>query len=332
MPVFNQERFVEQALRSVLEQRDVVAEVLVSDDASRDRTWPKVTEVVRAYRGPHRVVVIRQTETLRRDHLVELEALAECDIVVAAHGDDVSAPNRAKRVLEAFSSPEVTLISSSFIEIDASGSVTRSPFSDVEDDLELDSAAAMADVMDPDERIIGATFAWRRSAMAQLPRLNSAYAATGHDYALAFRAALVGRVVILAESLLQRRAHDESWSKGIWDWRSNAATRFGKALYLLSAYSAMSSDVACALEHGLISAVDGAGLRSKLDQLRGDANAQLLEVSQAMARDGRVVLWVTEHEARLAREGALHRVLARRAAVAKWVRRNRLAVRRFRYR
>ena len=329
MPVFNQERFVEQALRSVLEQRDVVAEVVVSDDDSRDHTWSKVLEVVRSYRGPHRVIAMRQRETLRRDHLATLEAHAACDIVVAAHGDDVSMPNRASSVLEAFAADDVSMVSSSFVEIDAAGSVTRAPFSNAASDLELDSAAAMADVMDPDERIVGATLAWRRSAMAQLPRLDSAYAASGHDYALAFRAALVGRVVILAESLVQRRAHAESWSRGIWDWRSNAATRFGKALYLLSAYSAMSSDVACCLERGLMSAEESARLRSKLDQLRGEANAQLLDVSQAMAREGRVVLWVTEDEARLAREGALQRVLARRAALAKWVRRNRAAVRRW---
>ena len=72
VPVFNQERFVEQALRSVLEQRDVVAEVVVSDDDSRDLTWSKVLDVVRSYRGPHRVVALRQRKTLRRDHVAEI--------------------------------------------------------------------------------------------------------------------------------------------------------------------------------------------------------------------------------------------------------------------
>ena len=158
--------------------------------------------------------------------------------------------------------------------------------------------------------------------MAKFPVLDSEYVATGHDFSLPFRAALVGQVVVLGEELVQRRMHTDNWNWGIWDMRSQAAADFGEALYLLGAYRAMMSDVACAADLSIVIGTDAAQLASRVRGLRDDANEQLLTASQTLFRSGRVPLWVTEHEVKLAGQGNLLALLARRArraALVRWV-------------
>ena len=45
MPVFNAERFVEQAITSILEQSYDNLELLIIDDGSNDDTWKKISQL-----------------------------------------------------------------------------------------------------------------------------------------------------------------------------------------------------------------------------------------------------------------------------------------------
>lgn len=51
VPVFNVELYVEDCLRSVLEQSDTGVEILVLDDASRDGSWARVESLAAAHPG-----------------------------------------------------------------------------------------------------------------------------------------------------------------------------------------------------------------------------------------------------------------------------------------
>ena len=88
---YNQEQWVEEALQSILAQTYSPLEIVVSDDASTDGTYPLLQRLIDAYDGPHRVVLRRNA--VRRNvvgHLAEAMPSTTGELIVVAAGDDVS--------------------------------------------------------------------------------------------------------------------------------------------------------------------------------------------------------------------------------------------------
>ena len=71
---YNQEAYVTAAVQSVLAQTGVVAELILSDDASTDRTYEKMAAAVAGYTGPHQVVLRRNAVNQGIDHIVQVVA------------------------------------------------------------------------------------------------------------------------------------------------------------------------------------------------------------------------------------------------------------------
>lgn len=97
MPAFNAERFIEQALRSLLRERNAVSiNVIVIDDGSTDGTRPVVERVaaanpeVRLLRNPRKGIASARNTGL--DHLPD-----DCLFVAFLDADDISAPYRLER-------------------------------------------------------------------------------------------------------------------------------------------------------------------------------------------------------------------------------------------
>ena len=118
---YQQEDYVAEAVRSVLAQEQVAAEVILSDDASTDRTFRIMAAAAEAYRGPHRLVVRRNRKNLGIDHIVQLVELAASDVMVMAHGDDLSEPQRCRRLLDELERTGAYVASSNALEIDQGG-------------------------------------------------------------------------------------------------------------------------------------------------------------------------------------------------------------------
>jgi Glycosyl transferase family 2 len=315
MPVYDQERYVGAALRSVLDQRDVVLEVIVSDDASSDATWERVVDVAGAYEGRHGLILRRGPERLRRDHLALLIERASSDLVIVAHGDDVSSPSRAAAVLATAAASGAAVVGATFTTMGPVGPV----------DLPVLSPAEVAappwyDV-GPDDLIrfhrefTGAVLALRRSALGVFPRLDQSYAACGHDSVLPFRGALAGGAVVVDLPLICRRQHDGNWSKSTWDGRRPEAATFGASLTSLSALRAMASDLGVAATSGLVDAATADRLRRLVEERRGVLLDRALDAHDQLVREGRSTLWATEHETNLAWRGDLSALYARSAAV-----------------
>ncbi len=313
MPVYQQERFVVEALASVLGQRDVVAEVIVSDDASTDATWGRVQHALEtAAPHPHRLVVRRGRTRLRRDHTIVLAERAVADVVMVAHGDDVSEPGRARLVVDVLTKTRAVLTGSRCLTIDSAGRTTPTPpANDV--DLAPRGIISPADTLSIDGEFVGAVLAWRKAPMAAFPRLDSAYLASGHDFLLPFRAALAGGATVIPEPLVRRRVHAGSWSNAIWDRRRQETIDFGRHLSLLGANRAMRSDLLWAHDLGLINVDEEKLLTSQLVELEQGRLREIMRVHDALIGDGLVPLWVSGQEANLAYRGSLGTVLARRA-------------------
>ena len=53
---YNQEAYVTDAFESLLDQNEEALEIVVSDDASSDATWERLTAIAEKYTGPKRLV------------------------------------------------------------------------------------------------------------------------------------------------------------------------------------------------------------------------------------------------------------------------------------
>jgi glycosyltransferase involved in cell wall biosynthesis len=61
---FNQEKYIEESLNSILSQTYSPLEIIISDDASTDGTWQKITDILAKYTGPHKIITNRNEKNL----------------------------------------------------------------------------------------------------------------------------------------------------------------------------------------------------------------------------------------------------------------------------
>jgi glycosyltransferase involved in cell wall biosynthesis len=151
---------VDEALAAALSQDVGTLEVRVYDDGSDDGTYEKLEAGVAAYRGPHAVVL--SPDRSHRGLAFQLGRAAReasGELVVVAAGDDVSRPDRVRRLLEAFE-PGVSALHSNATVIDARG-VAHGPWMPVPPA----PPASWRDVLDGRWQLFGAAAAYERSLL-----------------------------------------------------------------------------------------------------------------------------------------------------------------------
>lgn len=100
MPAYNHERYVETAIRSVLDQQGVRIELLVVDDGSKDGTW----DVLCRLRGEcerrfERVVMETQANQGTCGTMNRLCSLAQGDFVLVLASDDALCPDALRNLV-----------------------------------------------------------------------------------------------------------------------------------------------------------------------------------------------------------------------------------------
>lgn len=109
---YNQIAYIKEALDGAFAQTYRPLEIVISDDASTDGTWESIEERVARERVVHSeeirsgeltIVASRNRQNLGNvKNFERIGALAQGEIVVKADGDDVSRPDRAARIVEAW--------------------------------------------------------------------------------------------------------------------------------------------------------------------------------------------------------------------------------------
>ena len=95
MYAFNQQSYVEQAVKAAFQQTYSPLQVILSDDHSTDATFSIIQEHAAAYSGPHCIFTNRTPHNLGTvDHLLKLVPQMKGELIVLAAGDDVSLPDR----------------------------------------------------------------------------------------------------------------------------------------------------------------------------------------------------------------------------------------------
>jgi len=102
---FNQERFIDAAIRSALDQDCEPIRVVLSDDCSTDGTFARMEDARARYSGRHEVIVRRNPRNLGiAEHVNAIAGLCSGQLIVLMAGDDLSLPSRVRRTLETWDS------------------------------------------------------------------------------------------------------------------------------------------------------------------------------------------------------------------------------------
>ena len=194
MPVCDAERYVAEAVRSILNQTLRDLELVIIDDGSTDRTAEIVRELaasderLRLHTGRIRGLIAALNEGC---------ALATAPLLARMDADDIAEPTRLARQVEAMDAKsELVLIGTAVTQIDERGVAFATVSYPAVPDTELLERNCFAHP----------TVVFRRDAFEQTGGYRDLFR-HAEDYDLWLRLAELGRVANLPEPLLRYRVH-----------------------------------------------------------------------------------------------------------------------------
>jgi glycosyltransferase involved in cell wall biosynthesis len=202
---YKQDRYIRDAVRSALAQTYENLEIILSDDASPDRTFDIMKEEASAYRGPHRLILNRNPVNLGlTGNLSRAAQLASGDLIVEQDGDDISLPVRASKLVQRWlnDEPRCDLVFSRDIRIGADGEVLQ------EQKVPLPVVTLQQFIRGKFFIAGGCVASYSRSLFERFGPINPAIKYT--DLALTFRALLGSGCAFIDEPLVYYRIHPES--------------------------------------------------------------------------------------------------------------------------
>ena len=180
---YNQQQYIEAAVKGILSQSYDVDEFIFSDDCSTDETFAKLQIAVDKY-GIGKNVTVRKNSSNKGliAHVNTVMALSTGELVVIAAGDDVSFPNRVEKIVETYlAAGRPMLLHSKAVAIDSFGEETGEEYPDVS----LRSGA------------------WSRDLIDKYGPIS--YRHAYEDLIMGFRAVIEGRIEYIDECLLAYR-------------------------------------------------------------------------------------------------------------------------------
>jgi len=201
---YEQEAFVEEAVLAALAQTHDPLEVIVCDDASPDATFERACEAVRRAPTRHTVRLHRNERRLGIGNFNQLVSLATGELIVIAHGDDVSLPERVARIVQTWQVSGASMVTSNGQGIDARGGVMG---------VTLFPGAVPANTLVEiagkgwNPSLWGAVLAWHREVFDVFGPLDPARSAMTTDWILPFRAAALNGIAYVDELLVRIRQH-----------------------------------------------------------------------------------------------------------------------------
>ena len=198
---YNQAAHVRRAVLSCLAQDCEPLEVILSDDASSDRTFELMQELAAGYRGPHRVTARRNAGNVGiGEHYNQLVAASSGALLVTAAGDDISTPDRVRRLIEAWEATgcRADLIASHVIDLDDDDQLHAVMRVD-----DLSAYRGAADWARKRPYIIGAGHAFTRRMMERFGPI--APGVFYEDQVMVFRAIVSGGAVTVDAPLVHYR-------------------------------------------------------------------------------------------------------------------------------
>ena len=199
---FNQQDFVREAVRAALAQTYRPIEIILSDDASSDRTFEIMEEEAKACPADVCLILNRNDQNLGiGNHINKVVGMSRGEILVLAAGDDISLPHRTQVSVDA-------LLADSQNRLALHGTVTNVDAFGIKLHDRWNPHRAIVDcpeaVLENDAYLTGSSVAVRRSMYTDFPKLNADV--VNEDKVTAFRCALFGGAIYLNQPVTMYRA------------------------------------------------------------------------------------------------------------------------------
>jgi glycosyltransferase involved in cell wall biosynthesis len=204
MSVYNAQRYLDQAVRSILAQSNKDFEFFAVDDGSTDaslrmlRQWERKDSRLKVIECAHRGIVPTVNEGL---------SLAKSEFIARMDADDVAMPVRFGLQIERMRQDEgVVLVGGAYELIDSAGRLLRRMYPPLDNEtIQKQMLAGTPPINQPLAMI-------RRSALDKVGFYNPEFEAS-EDLDLFLRMGEVGKVVCLPQILQQYRIHSSSISE-----------------------------------------------------------------------------------------------------------------------
>jgi len=197
---YNQQEYIYEGVKAALAQSGEPIEIIISDDASSDNTFTIIKQAIAGYSGPNKIIVNHNTKNMGIiAHTNKIVKIAKGEIIVPSYGDDISLPNRTKRILEEFDKHNPLLIHSHAIPINKKGEQVKSKYNKAI----FFKTVNPLDISTSLSHYLGASGAWHRKLFDKYGPIKSEL--VYDDHILGFRAALEKRVHFINAPLLYYR-------------------------------------------------------------------------------------------------------------------------------
>jgi glycosyltransferase involved in cell wall biosynthesis len=204
MPVYNAERYLTEALDSILAQTFGDFELILIDDGSTDGSaeilnqYATVQDRIRLFRRPNTGLTKALNECLR---------LARGEFVARMDSDDICTPDRfEKQVTYMRAHPDVVLLGGAYDLVDGGGRFLRRVTQPQDD------AALQQSCLDGRTPICHPLALMRREAVLKVGGYDESFL-VAQDLDLWLRLGEVGKLANLPDVLLQYRQHEDSISE-----------------------------------------------------------------------------------------------------------------------
>ena len=218
LATFNGEKYLPRQLKSLVQQRSPITELVVTDDGSSDTTVPQLREF--AATAPFPVHIFQNSERLGyRVNFMRAAAACTGDLIAFCDQDDVWHPENTNLVAHAFGDPEVMLVFHNADLIDERGRRKGKLFS------QKDAKVYLPLSIKPWMIVPGVVQALRRPLLrftSLHPLSIDPYCPTepmSHDLWYPFWASVLGKIAYIPDALVEYRQHDENtsgWPHASW--------------------------------------------------------------------------------------------------------------------
>jgi hypothetical protein len=198
---YNQEAYVRTAVRAALAQQYRPLQIILSDDASTDRTFELMQEEARACPVDIEVILNRNEPNLGiADHINKVVGMAAGEYLVLASGDDVSLPHRASVSVAALLGDDQGRLAlhSAVMNMDHEGNMVW-----LRQNPHRNNLTSAETVIDKDVYLTGSSVTVHKSLYSGFPPLHQAV--VNEDKVTAFRCAFKGGAIYIEQPLVHYR-------------------------------------------------------------------------------------------------------------------------------